>query len=108
MRPGEKVVMSYASANRDEAVFDDPDRLDVGRKPNPHVSFGAGGPHYCLGASLARLEATAMFEAILTRFPGLALVDEPAALPRVNSNLVDGFAHLQVAFDGVLPAPAPA
>ena len=108
MRPGERVVISYVSANRDETVFDDPDGLDVTRKPNPHVSFGAGGPHYCLGASLARLEAQAMFEAILTRMPGLELVDDPATLPRLHSNLVSGFSHVDVRFDAVLPSGAAA
>jgi cytochrome P450 len=98
---GERVLMVYSSANRDERAFADPDRLDVTRAPNDHVAFGAGGPHYCLGASLARLEAREMFEAILTRFEGLEAAADPAGLRRVNSNLIDGFAHLPVRWRAV-------
>jgi cholest-4-en-3-one 26-monooxygenase len=93
---GDRVLMVYASANRDEAAFTDPDRLDVTRQPNDHVAFGAGGPHFCLGASLARLEAKIMFEAILRRFEGLEVAGSPDAFPRVHSVLIDGFAHLPV------------
>src|SRR5439155_11713175 len=93
---GDRVLLVYASANRDERAFDDPDGLDIARQPNEHVAFGAGGPHFCLGASLARLEARLMFEAILTRFDGLEVDGEPDALPRVSSNLIDGYAHLPV------------
>ncbi len=93
---GDRVVMMYPSANRDERVFTDPDRVDVTRTPNDHVAFGAGGPHFCLGASLARLESKLMFQAILERFEGLEVDGDPQAMPRVNSNLIDGFAHLPV------------
>jgi cholest-4-en-3-one 26-monooxygenase len=100
---GDRLALFYASANRDERAFTDPDSVDVTRQPNDHVAFGAGGPHYCLGASLARLEARAMFEAILTRFDGLEV--DPAvdvdALPRVHSNLIDGFAHLPVRWSAI-------
>src|SRR5439155_1270464 len=68
---GDRVPLVYPSANRDERAFDDPDHLDVTRHPNDHVAFGAGGPHFCLGANLARFEARIMFEALLTRFDGL-------------------------------------
>ena len=74
---GDRVVLSYVSADRDERAFDDPDGLDITRQPNDHVAFGAGGPHFCLGASLARIEARVMFEQILTRFEGL----EPDGAP---------------------------
>ncbi len=67
---GDRVVLVYPSANRDELAFDEPDRLDITRAPNDHVAFGAGGPHFCLGANLARFEARIMFEALLTRFGG--------------------------------------
>ena len=66
---GGDVVLCYPSANRDETVFADPDAFDITRRPNPHVGFGGGGPHFCLGASLARQEVTAMFRELLTRFP---------------------------------------
>ena len=61
LRAGEDVVLFYASANRDEAVFTDPDAFDITRRPNPHVGFGGGGPHFCLGTSLARQEMTVLF-----------------------------------------------
>ena len=93
--------MVYASANRDERAFDDPDAIDIRRDPNDHVAFGAGGPHFCLGSHLARLEARLMFEAILTRFEGLEWRPIPASLPRVNSNLIDGLAEMPVRWSGV-------
>lgn len=98
---GDRVLMVYASANRDDTAFADPDGLDIARNPNDHVAFGAGGPHFCLGASLARLEAKVMFEAILHRFDGLAVDGDPADFPRVHSNLIDGFAHLPITWQGV-------
>ena len=66
IREGDRVVVWYSSANRDEAVFEDPDRFDIGRTPNEHLSFGFGR-HFCLGASLARLEMRVVFEALLER-----------------------------------------
>lgn len=101
IRAGERVLMVYASANRDEMVFENPDTIDITRNPNDHVAFGAGGPHFCLGANLARLEAKVMFESILTRFEGLALDCDPATMPRVYSNLIDGFARLPVRWDAI-------
>lgn len=90
---GDKVVMWYVAANRDEAAFPEADRFDVGRTPNEHVAFGAGGPHFCLGASLARLEARVMFEELITRFPDL----EPAGPPRrLRSNFIHGIKELPV------------
>ena len=71
MRAGDKVVMLYGSANRDEEVFENADRFDVGRTPNPHMAFGGGGPHLCLGMHVARIEIDAMFRQILTRMPDL-------------------------------------
>ncbi len=98
---GDHVLMVYASANRDERAFDRPDVIDIRRDPNDHVAFGAGGPHFCLGSHLARLEARLMFEAILTRFEGLEMTADPASLPRVNSNLIDGLAEMPVRWSGV-------
>jgi cholest-4-en-3-one 26-monooxygenase len=98
---GDHVLMVYASANRDERAFEEPDDIDITREPNDHVAFGAGGPHFCLGSHLARLEATLMFEAILNRFEGLEVTTDPASLPRVNSNLIDGLAEMPVRWSGV-------
>ncbi|MFB7614996.1 cytochrome P450 [Kitasatospora sp. NPDC056181] len=94
IRRGEKVVVYHASANRDETVFPDPDRFDVTRTPNDHVSFGYG-PHFCVGARLARLQMTAMLRHVLAELPGLALV--PGAVPdRLVSNFQNGLKHLPV------------
>jgi cholest-4-en-3-one 26-monooxygenase len=93
IREGDKVAMWYSSANRDESQFPDADRFDVGRTPNEHVAFGAGGPHFCLGASLARLESRVMFEELLARMPGL----EPAGpVRRLGSNFINGIKALPV------------
>ncbi|MGW6458398.1 cytochrome P450 [Streptomyces sp. NPDC055078] len=73
-RPGEKVVLFYASANRDEKVFEHPDTFDITRDPNPHLGYGGGGPHYCLGAHLARQEMKALFHELLTRPSALRAV----------------------------------
>ena len=80
VRAGQKVLLFHCSANRDEAVFTDPDRFDITRSPNPHLGFGGPGPHYCLGAALARLEATTMLRELLTRFPDARVVGEPEML----------------------------
>jgi cytochrome P450 len=101
VKEGDRLLMIYASDNRDERAFDQPDDVDITRQPNDHVAFGAGGPHFCLGASLARLEGKEMFEALLTHFDGLEADGDPATLPRVNSNLIDGFAHLPVRWRSV-------
>ncbi len=97
---GDKVVLWYASANRDDAVFDDPFRFDVGRTPNDHLGFGGPGPHFCLGAHLARREITVMFKELLTRMPDLRSVGEP---DRLQSNFINGIKHLPSAWT---PAPA--
>ncbi|GAA2212221.1 cytochrome P450 [Nonomuraea monospora] len=77
---GQPVTVSVASANRDPRVFDDPDRLDLTREPGPHLGFGHG-PHFCVGASLARVQTGIALGALLRRFPGLALAGEAAYLP---------------------------
>ncbi|CAB4619500.1 unannotated protein [freshwater metagenome] len=104
IKAGERVLMVYAAANRDERAFANPDSLDVRRDPNEHVAFGAGGPHFCLGANLARLEGRIMFEQILSRFEGLRVDGDPADFPRVYSNLIDGFAELPITWDRIAPA----
>ena len=98
---GDRVVLVYPSANRDERAFAGADRLDITRRPNDHVAFGAGGPHYCLGANLARIEARIIFEALLTRFVGLEVAAPVTDLPRVHSNLIDGYAHVPVRWDAI-------
>jgi len=92
-KEGDKVVLFYNSANRDEAVFDDPFTFDLARDPNPHVGFGGPGPHFCLGAHLARREITVMFRELLTRVPNIAAVSEP---DRLLSNFIHGIKHLDV------------
>ena len=91
IKSGEQVLLWYTSANRDEAVFTDPDRLDVTRDPNPHVAFGSGGPHFCLGAHLARLEAIFLFEALVDLLPQLQ-IDGP--VERLQSHFISGVKHL--------------
>jgi methyl-branched lipid omega-hydroxylase len=88
---GDKVVLFYSSANRDEAVFDDPHRFDVGRDPNDHVGFGGPGPHFCLGAHLARREMTVMFRELFRRMPDVRPSGPPA---RLRSNFINGIKHL--------------
>jgi cytochrome P450 len=80
IKAGDKVVMWYNSANRDEAKFDDPYRFDVARDPNEHVGFGAGGPHFCLGANLARREIAVMFEELFRRLPDIEISGPPEML----------------------------
>jgi methyl-branched lipid omega-hydroxylase len=92
---GDRVVLWYWSANRDEAVFDDPSRFDIGRTPNDHVGFGGPGPHFCLGAHLARREISVMFHELLRRLPDIHAVSEPA---RLRSNFINGIKHLQAEF----------
>ncbi len=77
IRKGDKVVMWYVSSNRDEELFEDPDRFDVTRSPNEHQAFGAGGRHFCLGTALARLELKVLLEETLKRYPAIELAGEP-------------------------------
>jgi len=83
---GDRVMMLYESANRDPSAFEEPDRFDVTRNPNRHVGFGGGGPHFCLGAALARTQLRALFEELLRHFPKLH-VEEPRAMvsPLMNA-----------------------
>jgi methyl-branched lipid omega-hydroxylase len=92
---GEKVVLWYGSANRDESVFTDPQRFDVTRTPNDHVGFGGPGPHFCLGAHLARREIAVMFRELLRRVPDIHAMAEP---DRLRSNFINGVKHLPAAF----------
>jgi cholest-4-en-3-one 26-monooxygenase len=90
---GEQVRLWYASANRDETVFDAATRFDVGRSENSYLTFGGGGPHICLGATLARLEIRVMLEELL---PYVTSVELSSAPTRLRSNLVNGITHLPV------------
>jgi cytochrome P450 len=94
IREGDKVILAHASANHDERVFQHPQRFDVTRAPNPHVAFGVG-PHLCIGASLARLEARGMFEELLPRWSEVAL---DGAVERTRSNFVNGVRAMPVRF----------
>ncbi len=87
---GDKVVMFYGSANRDETAFDEPQRFDVTRDPNRHVGFGGGGPHFCMGAAMARAQLRALFSELLTAYPEFE-VGEPRYLV---GNFVNGIAAL--------------
>ncbi len=95
LREGDKVMVFYGSANRDEEVFERADTFDVGRNPNPHMAFGGGGPHLCLGLHVARIEIQSMLRQILTRMPDLA----PAGTPEpMVSNFIAGVHSMPVRF----------
>ncbi|MCX5245664.1 cytochrome P450 [Streptomyces sp. NBC_00201] len=93
IRKGDRVGIFYASANHDPEVFTDPDTFDITRDPNPHLGFGGGGPHYCLGKSLAVLEIDLIFNAIAEALPNLTLTGDPS---RLRSAWINGVKHLQV------------
>jgi cytochrome P450 family 142 subfamily A polypeptide 1 len=106
LHAGDQLILLYPSANRDDEVFDEPDRLDVTREPNPHLAFGFG-PHFCLGAALARLELKVMFSELLERLPDLGLTnDEP--LPFRSSNFIVGPEAMPVRFTPAAPRGRPA
>ena len=94
---GDKFVLFYNSANRDETVFADADTFDLGRDPNPHYGFGASGPHFCLGANLARREIAVAFATLFELMPDLVVVGEP---DRLRSSFVNGIKHLTVRLTG--------
>ncbi|HWL64686.1 MAG TPA: cytochrome P450 [Actinomycetota bacterium] len=95
IKEGDKVVVWYISANRDADMFPNPHAFEGARNPNEHIAFGGGGPHFCLGANLARLEIRVMFEEILKRLPDMELTDTPA---RLRSNFINGLKHMPVRF----------
>ncbi|WP_102141960.1 cytochrome P450 [Mycobacterium hubeiense] len=92
---GDKVVMWYPAANRDPAVFENPETFDIERKPNNHLAFGGPGPHFCLGAHLARLELNVAFQMLYSRYPDITAASEPVML---RSNFVNGIKHLEAAY----------
>ncbi len=93
IREGDSVVMFYVSANRDPAVFEDPHRFDVGRHPNPHLTFGGGGPHFCLGANLARVEMRAVFAELARRCERIELTGD---VHRLRNSFINGIKTLPV------------
>jgi cholest-4-en-3-one 26-monooxygenase len=97
---GDKVVVFYASANRDESVFDDPQEFDVARDPNPHIGFGGGGPHFCLGRHLAALELRVLLGALAERMPDIEVDGE---VSRLRSNFLNGIKHMPVRFTPSAP-----
>ncbi|MCF2532582.1 cytochrome P450 [Yinghuangia soli] len=103
IKAGQRVGMFYGSANFDPDVFADPEAFDITRAPNPHLGFGGGGPHFCLGANLARLEINLMFEAIADAMPDISLLAEPR---RLRSSWINGIKEMRVSYDGTAPAGA--
>jgi cholest-4-en-3-one 26-monooxygenase len=95
IQAGDKMALWYISANRDEEVFDDADTFDITRTPNEYVAFGGGGPHFCLGQNLAKLEILVMFETVLDRLPDMEVAGEPQ---RLRSNFINGIKHMPVEF----------
>ena len=93
IKAGDKISLWYISANRDEDVFDDPFRFDITRDPNNHIAFGGGGPHFCRGAQLARLEIRMLFEEMAKRYPKIEALGDP---DRLRSNFIGGIKHLPV------------
>jgi cytochrome P450 len=88
----DKVLLFYSSANRDEDIFENPDVFDVGRTPNDHYGFGAPGPHFCLGAHLARREITVMMRELLRRHPNIHSTGTPSQLA---SRFINGIKHME-------------
>jgi cytochrome P450 family 142 subfamily A polypeptide 1 len=97
VQAGDELLLMYPSANRDEAVFDDPHRFDAGRQPNPHVAFGFG-THFCLGAALARLEIRVLFEELLPRLRDLRLAPDSAP-ERIPNAFVRGFRSMHIEYE---------
>ena len=103
IKEGEKVALWYSAANRDPRVFEDPYAFNVLRNPNEHLGFGGGGPHFCLGAHLARREITVVFDELLNRLPDIAVSGEPAYL---QSNFIHGIKRMPVSFTPTTPLGA--
>ena len=106
LRQGQKLLLLYPSANRDERVFDDPERFDITRSPNDHMAFGFGS-HFCLGNRLARMELSVMFDRLLDRLPDLTLSD-PSEPPKRAANFVSGYETMPVVFTPSAPVGASA
>lgn len=100
---GDKVVLFYGAANRDPRVFDNPEQLDLRRDPNPHVGFGGPGPHFCLGAHLARREVSVVFRQLFARLPDIEVTGDPVPLQSMGIPLVGGIKRLPVRFTPTAP-----
>jgi cholest-4-en-3-one 26-monooxygenase len=96
MKENDKVVIFYCSANRDEDVFTDPFKFDITRNPNPHLAFGVG-EHFCMGASLARLEMRILFEQLIARMEDIELAGE---VRKLRSNFINGIKTMPITFRG--------
>ena len=95
LKQGDKVIIYYSSANRDEEIFEDPYTFDIGRDPNPHIGFGGGGPHFCLGTHLAKLEMKVMFDVLADRLPNIELAGD---VKRLRSHFINGIKEMPVIF----------
>ena len=98
IKKGDRVGLFYSSANHDPEVFENPETFDITRDPNPHLGFGGGGPHFCLGKSLAVLEIDLIFNALADAMPGLRLVDDPR---RLRSAWINGVKEIELIFDAI-------
>jgi len=103
VQQGVRAAMFYPSANRDKTQFADPDRFDITRTPNPHMAFGGGGTHFCLGANLARVEAAAIVSEVLSRMKNLELA---GPVERTPSTLINGIHSMPVQFTPARPVGA--
>ena len=103
---GERMILFYGAANRDPRVFEDPETFNVLRDPNNHVGFGGPGPHFCLGAHLARREVAVAFRQLLTRLPDIEVDGRPVPLASLGVPLVGGIKHLPVKFTPTAPVGA--
>jgi cytochrome P450 len=99
IKAGERIVMFYPSANRDEEIFPDPFTFDIARTPNDHLAFGMG-EHFCLGSNLARLEMQVVFEELLRRLPDM---EQAGDIHRLRSNLISGIKHMPVKYTPTRP-----
>jgi methyl-branched lipid omega-hydroxylase len=100
---GDRVIMFYGAANRDPRAFDDPETFNVRRHPNNHLGFGGPGPHFCLGAHLARREVSVAFRQLFARLPDIEVTGNPVPLQAMGIPLVAGIKHLPVRFTPARP-----
>jgi cholest-4-en-3-one 26-monooxygenase len=97
IKAGDRVVIYYAAANRDETALDNPDTFDITRKDNEHIAFGGGGPHFCLGANLARAEVRIIFNTIADKMPNIRRTADARYL---RSQFINGIKEIPVSYTG--------